>query len=99
MKLVKAYTGLSVTDTQSGFKLLSADQVRDPIIRSQSKGFAFDIEFLALVHFAGGAIVEGPVKIDYGFTSSVTLKSGAKSLMELSRVSKRLKTQRLTKVF
>lgn len=98
MKLVKSYTGLSVTDTQTGFKLLSASQVRDPIIHSQSKGFAFDIEFLSLVNLAGGVIIEGPVKIDFGFSSSVTLRSGAASLAELSRIAKRLKLERETKL-
>ncbi|HEX5481610.1 MAG TPA: dolichyl-phosphate beta-glucosyltransferase [Terriglobia bacterium] len=60
--LVRIFTGLSLRDTQCGFKLFRRDTTRKAFQLQQTEGFGFDPELLFLIKRSGGRIIEVPVR-------------------------------------
>lgn len=56
---------LKVKDTQTGMKLFVADKLKPIMSTILVKRFAFDIEVLALFHYAGYKIAEAPIKLEF----------------------------------
>ncbi len=54
--------GLSFSDTQCGFKLMRADKTKKIIARIQSKGLAWDVEFLWRCRTADLRVAQMPVR-------------------------------------
>jgi dolichyl-phosphate beta-glucosyltransferase len=54
----RVLTGVTIYDTQCGFKLLAADKAREIATHMTCKGFAFDVEFLMLAQELGMTIRE-----------------------------------------
>ena len=57
---------LNIRDTQTGMKLFKADIIKPVINMIRIKGFAFDIEVLAIINRLGYKIVDAPVILEYG---------------------------------
>jgi dolichyl-phosphate beta-glucosyltransferase len=55
-------SGVTVQDTQCGFKLFSERAVRELFSRQQMQGFSFDLELLYLAHKLGLSVAEVPVR-------------------------------------
>ena len=68
--------GLPVKDTQSGLKLFKKRVVDDVFPRIVVKGYAFDLEVLAVAHKFGYKIVEAPIVLNFSrFKSRVGLRA------------------------
>ncbi len=78
--------GLSVTDTQCGFKAFRAEAAELLFGAQRVNGFAFDAEILYLARRWGMRIVELPVSWSYGEMSTVRLHHGPQTLAEIVRI-------------
>ncbi|MYD37130.1 MAG: glycosyltransferase family 2 protein [Dehalococcoidia bacterium] len=78
--------GLSVSDTQCGFKAFRAEVAELLFGVQQVNGFAFDAEILYLARRWGMQVVEMPVTWSYGEMSTVRLHHGVQTLGELVRI-------------
>jgi glycosyltransferase involved in cell wall biosynthesis len=61
--LVKALFGLPVRDTQTGLKLVRRDLLLRALERTESRGFALDLELLVRLVQMGAVMVEAPVVV------------------------------------
>ena len=57
----RVLSGVTVQDTQCGFKLFGSQAVRELFSRQQMQGFSFDLELLYLAHKLGLRVAEVPV--------------------------------------
>ncbi len=78
--------GLSVTDTQCGFKAFRAEAAELLFGAQRVNGFAFDAEILYLARRWGMRVVEMPVTWRYGEMSTVRLHHGPQTLAEIMRI-------------
>ncbi len=63
--MLKVLFGLKCHDTQTGLKLYRGELIRKVAPIQKIKGYAFDIELLALASRGGKKLVEMPVKLDF----------------------------------
>jgi dolichol-phosphate mannosyltransferase len=63
--LVKLLFGLPVRDTQTGMKLVRRDKLIKAVEKTQSEGFAFDVELLVHLVEDGARIAEAPVVVNH----------------------------------
>lgn len=63
--LMKVLFGMKVKDTQTGVKLFKADIIKEVVALQRVKGYAFDVEQLALAFRMGATIVEMPITLEY----------------------------------
>lgn len=83
---------LRISDTQVGLKLFRREVVQAVMPRVLVKQFAFDLELLVVAYHLGFTrIVESPVKMRYGFTSSVSWRSVLQTLWDTLAVFYRLR--------
>lgn len=87
VKLIVGVYGLS--DTQCGFKLLSADAVKSIIPKCTVNGWAFDVEILAIAKKMGCKIKEIPINWTNHKYSKVKLKGMLTALVDLFKISRR----------
>ncbi len=89
---VRMLTGLSVRDTQNGFKLLRGEDAKRLFAEQLCPGFAFDVELLMRAKLAGLSIVEVPVLYVHDPRSRVRVGSASlQMLREVSSLSRRLR--------
>ena len=82
----RAILGLSVADTQCGFKAFKSHAAELLFGAQRVDGFAFDAEILYLARRWGMRVVELPVTWRYGEMSTVRLHHGPQTLAEIVRV-------------
>ena len=87
---VRAFIVSGISDTQCGFKLLSADAVNAICPYLTIDGFAFDVEMLALADRAGLTIREVGVTWDGDQESRVAVGGGAWAFVDVLRIRWRL---------
>lgn len=63
--MLKVLFGLKTKDTQTGVKLYKGDLLRSIVPVMKVKGYAFDIEMLALAVRKGASVTEMPVRVNY----------------------------------
>jgi glycosyltransferase involved in cell wall biosynthesis len=63
--MLKVLFGLKTRDTQTGVKLYKGDLLRGIVPVMKVKGYAFDIEMLALAVRKGASVREMPVRVNY----------------------------------
>lgn len=68
--MLKVLFGLGVKDTQTGIKIYKAEYIKRVASIQRVKGFAFDIEQLALVNNLGAQIKEMPIVLNYSREAS-----------------------------
>lgn len=87
---------ISVKDTQVGLKVFRR-QALEPIMGlPRVKGFAFDIELLALARMTGIKIGEAPVRIEYvQQPSTVTVSAVFRALMDAFGIFYRVRIKRI----
>ena len=64
--MLKVLFGLKTRDTQTGVKLYKGDLIRSIVPVMRVKGYAFDIEMLALAVRKGATVSEMPVRVKIG---------------------------------
>ena len=72
-----------VQDTQCGYKMFSADAVRQLFPVARQNGFAFDVELLFLARRAGLRIREVPITWLYRPGSQVRLRTGVAAFAQI----------------
>ena len=85
-RITKMILGLSVSDTQCGFKAFRAEAAERLFGAQRVDGFAFDAEILYLARRWGMRVVEMPVTWSYGEMSTVRLHHGPQTLAEIVRI-------------
>ena len=88
--IIRTLFHLKTTDTQTGLKVFRADLLGTCLPRVTSTGFAFDLELLVLAHDHGFHVVEGPIQLDFKFSST----TGANAVVDVLRDLVRLATRR-----
>ncbi len=91
IKLISVITGLSVTDSQCGFKLFRGDFARRIFAECETDGWAFDLELFLLAKREGAEVREFPVAIVKHDDSHVNvIKDSFKMLREVFKIKKRV---------
>lgn len=72
-RLIRAFLGIPIRDTQYGFKLFRREAARAVFQRARTNGFAFDVEALLLALQLGYVVRELPVRWVNDPESRVTL--------------------------
>jgi len=87
--VIRRLFSLHLTDTQAGLKVFRASAVKRAAAPLESDGFAFDLELLVALQHQGSKIVEGPVRLNYQFATTTTLRAAADVLVDTARIWRR----------
>ena len=94
-QLIRTLFHLSVSDTQTGLKVLRREVVREVLPLMVEKRFAFDLEFFVVArHLGYREIVEVPVVIQRRFTSTISMRAVRGMLIDTLGIFYRLKVLR-----
>lgn len=86
---------LRVRDTQVGMKLFRREVLAAVLPRLLIKRFAFDLELLVVANHLGfRRIMEAPVRLRYGFASSISWRAVARTLWDTLAIFYRLRVLR-----
>ncbi|MGK2959482.1 MAG: glycosyltransferase family 2 protein [Acidimicrobiales bacterium] len=88
-QLVEIFFNLDVSDTQTGLKLFRRELVDACLPRITTAGFAFDLELLVLANDSSFRVIEGPLQIDYTFTSTTGWPAVLHMLSDMIRLEYR----------
>ena len=88
--LVRLLFDLNVSDTQTGLKLFRREVLDVCLPHVTTDGFAFDLELLVLANDAGFHVIEGPVQLDFNFSTT----TGARAVVDMIRQLLRLERSR-----
>lgn len=87
--LLRLGTGLTIHDTQCGFKLFDLERARTLFELQRVDGFAFDAEICVLAHRHGLRVVELPVRWTNDRRTHVALiRSSARMALDLLRIAR-----------
>jgi glycosyltransferase involved in cell wall biosynthesis len=84
--VMRAATGLAISDTQCGFKLFRADVAQVAFSRQTLERFGFDAEVLYIAHRKGFGIAEIPVRWNHVDGSKVNMLNGIQAFGELVQI-------------
>lgn len=86
---ISVYTGISVSDSQCGFKCYRKDAAKKLFAYLETLGFAFDLEILIKAKYAGYELTEMPVKIiNHGDSKVNVVKDSLKMLSDIRKIKK-----------
>jgi dolichyl-phosphate beta-glucosyltransferase len=95
---VRMLTGLTLRDTQNGFKLLPSDAAKRLFANQICPGFAFDVELLLRAEMEGLRIAEVPVLYIHDSRSRVQVASASPQMLkDVAVLAYRLKPRRSTR--
>jgi glycosyltransferase involved in cell wall biosynthesis len=87
--IVRLMFGLNVSDTQTGLKLFRRQVLDECLPHVGTDGFAFDLELLVLANDAGFKVVEGPVDLDFHFTTTTGVRAVVDMLVHVVRIQRK----------
>jgi glycosyltransferase involved in cell wall biosynthesis len=93
--LVRILFNLDIGDTQTGIKVFRTARLLETINKVQTNGFSFDVDLLVRMNDQGCKIVEGPIILNYQFSSTTNIRAGIVVLLNLLK----LKLQRIMRRF
>jgi dolichyl-phosphate beta-glucosyltransferase len=85
-RVMRAATGLAISDTQCGFKLFRADVAQEVFSRQLLERFGFDAEVLYIADRRGYGIAEVPVRWNHVDGSKVGMMTGLHAFGELLEI-------------
>lgn len=85
-RVVRAATGLAISDTQCGFKLFRGDVAEEVFSRQTLERFGFDAEVLFIATQRGYHIAEIPVRWNHVEGSKVGMLTGLHAFSELLEI-------------
>jgi hypothetical protein len=89
--LIRLLFNLNIRDTQTGVKLFRRQVLISALPRLAVKRFAFDLELLVVArHLGYRNIIEGPIRLDYRFESTVGASSIWYTLWDTAAIFYRL---------
>ena len=92
--IVQMMFGLRLSDTQTGVKVFSREALISVIDVVTETGFVFDLDLLAAMSDSGYQLAEGPVRLDYQFSSSLPPWAAVVMMIHTMRVWRRAKKRR-----
>jgi len=87
--LIRVLFDLSVSDTQTGLKVFRAPVLRACLPHVTSEGFAFDLELLVLANDRHFKVMEGPLELDFRFSSTTGARAVVDVLRDLVKLHRR----------
>jgi glycosyltransferase involved in cell wall biosynthesis len=84
--VMRAATGLPISDTQCGFKLFRGDVAQEVFSRQRLERFGFDAEVLYIAFHRGYGIAEVPVRWNHAEGSKVGMLTGLHAFRELAEI-------------
>jgi glycosyltransferase involved in cell wall biosynthesis len=84
--VMRAATGLPISDTQCGFKLFRGDVAQEVFSRQRLERFGFDAEILYIAFRRGYTIAEIPVRWNHVEGSKVSMLTGLHAFGELAEI-------------
>jgi dolichyl-phosphate beta-glucosyltransferase len=84
--VMRAATGLPISDTQCGFKLFRGDIAQEVFSRQRLERFGFDAEVLYIASRRGYGIAEVPVRWNHVEGSKVGMLTGLRAFTELAEI-------------
>jgi dolichyl-phosphate beta-glucosyltransferase len=84
--VMRAVVGLSISDTQCGFKLFQGAAAAEIFSRQRLERFGFDVEVLFIAKKRGFRISEVPVRWNHAEGSKVGMLTGMHAFTELAEV-------------
>lgn len=84
--LVRLLFGLRISDTQTGVKVFRREVIDAVGPKLQVDGFTADLEMLAWASRLGYSLSEGPIRLDYQFTSSMPYGAAFSMIGETFRI-------------
>ena len=93
--LVRALFNLDIGDTQTGIKVFRTARLLETINRVQTNGFSFDVDLLVRMNDQGCKIAEGPIILNFQFSSTTSVRTSIVVLFNLLN----LKVQRIKRQF
>ena len=94
--IIRRMFDLNVSDTQTGLKVFRRELLSACLESVESKGFAFDLELLALARIHGFTVVEGPIELTYNFSTTTGLRAVGQVLGDIWKIKGRLRGARAT---
>ncbi len=88
-RLIRILFDLGVSDTQTGLKVFRVDVLRRCLPHVVSDGFAFDLELLVLANDHHFKVIEGPLQLDYRFSSTTGARAVVDVLSDLLKLRRR----------
>jgi glycosyltransferase involved in cell wall biosynthesis len=86
-RLIQAVFDLDLSDTQTGLKVFRRGVLDEVLPKITTSGFAFDLELLVLANDAGYRVVEGPIDLDYDFTTTTGTRAAFDALRDVVRIA------------
>jgi glycosyltransferase involved in cell wall biosynthesis len=79
--LVRRLFSIDIADSQTGLKVFRAVVLEECLPKVETSGFAFDLELLVLANDAGYRVIDGPVNLDYQFSTT----TGVRAIVDMVR--------------
>jgi glycosyltransferase involved in cell wall biosynthesis len=92
--LVRMLFKLNVADSQTGLKVFRSELIRECLPKVESSGFAFDLELLVLANDAGFRVAEGPVALEYQFSTTTGVSAIVTMLRDVAGIYGRRRSSR-----
>lgn len=89
--VVKVAFSLTVSDSQTGLKVFRRSAIEEVLPMLERNGFEFDLELLSRLSQRGHKFIEVPVHLDYQFESTVSLRTGLRTLRDTLFLAIRLR--------
>lgn len=91
----KLIFSLDVKDTQAGIKLFKRKTLEKTLFKTETNGFAFDIELLTLVSLKGFKIIEAPIILNYNFSgTSIDWKAYWQTFLDTFKIWRKIKNRK-----
>ena len=98
-RIVAWFSGLSVKDTQCGFKFFTKQVAKEVLPKVKQERFSFDVEFLMRAEKQNYKIKSLPVNFQHDKRSTISWKDGFRYILDLLAISEQLKTSASKKFF
>ncbi len=85
--LVRQLTGVSIVDTQCGFKFFNQKVAHEVLPHVAQNRFSFDVDFLGKLMAGGYRITTVPVSFHHNDGSSVTTRDGVRYLLDVAAIA------------
>ena len=90
--MIRLLFSLDVGDTQTGLKVFRYELIRACVPEVHTQGYAFDLELLVVAKQKGYSVLEGPVVLDFQFSSTTNLPAVLEMIKEVVRIKRRHKS-------
>lgn len=96
--LVRLLFRTRVSDTQTGLKVFRKSATDSCLDEVTSNGWAFDLELIVRLEELGFSLVEIPIKLDYKFSSNISIASISRALSDTLVAFYEIKIRRSTRL-